>query len=242
MIQARSSERSSVARAVDVGGRSAPRLRARNASFAARGSCACTGPASRATSAGWRTPCRPARAAARRRAIARAAPVDPAPALKQRADRLAEQALDARVAVDLQVAVVKRLAPVDELTLLGEQREHRPRDRERDPLVVGLALAHLRAGQLDPEALGLAGPGQTAAGQLEPEDELQLRQLRRLLLDPRDRGRDQIAGRRPRGRSARLLQLSARLGVRDHLADELVDVGVALDLDVRRARRPRASA
>ena len=78
----------------------------------------------------------------------------------------------------------------------------------------------------------LPGPGQPTRGDLEGEDQLQAGERRHLALHPLHGDDDQLARRGGHVAAARPPQPGAGLGVGDHLADELLDVGVALDLDV----------
>jgi hypothetical protein len=79
------------------------------------------------------------------------------------------------------------LVPVLDLAVGGELVEVRAWDRDVDALVLGEALRDLRTRNLDPVELDVATPAQ-----LEPENELQLRQRRNLLLQPLDGLLDQF--------------------------------------------------
>src|SRR5690606_10528865 len=103
-------------------------------------------------------------------------------------DALCDQPLDLGVALDPQLPALVRLPPVGDPAVLRELVEVRARDRQMQALIVGVALAHLRAGNLDPVELRVA-----TALELQAEDELELAERRDLLLEALDGLGDDLA-------------------------------------------------
>ena len=206
--QARSSERSSVAGAVDVGGGQRAAAGAEGELRGARLLRLHRARQPRTTSAGWRTDAGRASSCDAAR-MTPSAPGSIRRALKSCPMRLAEQALDARVALDLEVAVVEGLAASRRagpprraaLNIVCGHRELRAARRRSRPRVTCGPGTSIR------KRSDLPGPVSPPAVSSSPNTSFSFANAGDLRLDALHRDDDQIAGRGHRlRRSARPAQ------------------------------------
>src|SRR4051794_26079432 len=102
-------------------------------------------------------------------------------------DHRAQKLLDLALAADLDVTTLIGVAPVIQLPSLGELVEVRPRQRELEPRVVGLALGDDRPGYPDAEDLDVP-----PSPQLEADHQLEVPERRDLRGEAAVGRRDQI--------------------------------------------------